>query len=89
MADEVVIVRVVDDVLFVKYVPPPCDDEVTITQYHPPSFYGEEERPATPVIVWQVPESYWVNDMPPLTPVWIDQWEDLDTDPSPDYKPNN
>jgi hypothetical protein len=62
-----------DDVIFVKYVPPACDEEIVITRYVP-----------------AIDRINWDDRCPsPLTPVWIDQWEDLDMDSSPDYNPNN
>ena len=62
-----------DDVIFVKYVPPACDEEIILIP-----FIDLTRSPVT-----------WVPDSPmsPLTPVWVDQWEDLDDDKSGDYKP--
>lgn len=61
-----------NDVIFVRYVPPPYDEEITVIPFIPLEYFE------TPICPNRPPS--------PMTPVWLDQWEDLDDDSSGDYK---
>jgi len=60
-----------DDVVFVKYVPPPCDEEIEVVPYIDLTRVDIPCCTGAPAI--------------PTTPVWVDMWEDLDDDRSGNY----
>lgn len=60
-----------DDIIFVKYVPPPCDEEIWLIDW-------SEELVSDP-------EGEAAEMASPRTPLWSDMWEDVDDDPSEDF----
>ena len=62
-----------DDVIFVKYVPPPQDEEVWVISV-----------PIQERVDWNMEFPY--VEPEPTTPLWTDMWEDIDDDPSADFK---
>lgn len=69
-----------DDVIFVRYVPPPQDEEIWVIPRMPVTDIWDYE------LNWSTDFAF--PDVSPAslgTPLWMDMWEDIDDDPTVNY----